>query len=428
MIRFDEVSKRYRLGAGHASLREALTSLPRKLLGQRAAPDDESQYHWALRDVSFAVERGEALSIVGRNGAGKTTMLKLMSKITRPTFGRVKLEGRVSALIELGAGFHPDLSGRDNIYLNGAILGLSRREIDARFKSIVDFAELSTFIDTPVKRYSSGMYARLGFSVAAHTSPDILLVDEVLAVGDNNFRQKCYDFIHRFVNSGKVTVFVSHDLAAAEQLCQRSIWLERGKVVTVGNPSRVVDQYLTFLDEQAADNVEAPAEGSEQLAISQVRVSDVEGQERQVFTHGDDVVINVDYVAREPIQNPHFCIWVSDSTATEPLFAANMIIDGNTPAELTGAGTLQCVFKNVPLMPRVYYVWVEVWGADRAKLLFKWQRLASFHIMDPSLLENIDDRRGVIYFAKYHSPIKVAYEWRVPNGEARQLEAQMTHD
>ncbi len=413
MIVFDNVSKRYQLGSGQGSLREVLSAVPRLLGRRRGGSSSPDSYHWALREVSFHLNKGEALGIVGRNGAGKTTILKLMSKITKPTSGRVLIDGRVSALIELGAGFHPDLTGRDNIYLNGIILGLSRREVDQQFESIVEFAELASFIDTPVKRYSSGMYARLGFSVAAHTHPDVLVVDEVLAVGDSNFRQKCYDFIHSFVNSGRTTVFVSHDPFVAEQLCQRVVWLQRGEIAAIGNPSRVVEQYLSFMEEHAAEQVETPSLGHNKVDVLRVQLADTSGQPRQVFTSGEDVIVSVDYATQERVKHPHFCVWISETPAPDPLFAANMMIDGDAPAFIAGEGTIQCVFKNIPLMPRVYYVWVEVWGEDRAELLFQWQRLGSFHVVDPTLLLNIDERKGAVHFSKSHGPIRVPYEWRM---------------
>ena len=419
-INFRDVSKCYEIGAASRSLRSAISALPKQLLG-RAAQPSEGKQHWALRDVNFDVEQGEVLGIIGANGAGKTTALKLLSRITRPTSGHIHIDGRVSALIELGAGFHPDLTGRENIYLNGVILGLTRKEIDKKLDDIIAFAELEKFIDTPVKRYSSGMYARLGFSVAAHTNPDVLLIDEVLAVGDTNFRQKCYDFIHSFVNSGHTTVFVGHDLYAIEQLCQRLVWLNEGRIIEIGNPSRVLEQYLAFmetkLEETSVEEVDQSRLQDTKVNIAQLRVGDADGRDRKVFRAGEDITVSVEYETLRPIERPHFCIWISDTPAPSPIFAANMMVDDSAPERIEGRGVLQCTFRNVPLMPRVYYVWVEVWGSDRAELLFRWQRLASFHIVDPSLVEDIELRRGAVRFAKAHGPIRVPYEWRLSQGE-----------
>ncbi|MCB0185349.1 MAG: ABC transporter ATP-binding protein, partial [Caldilineaceae bacterium] len=213
-IQFENVTKRYRIGQWLPSIREALSSNNGKT---------PKQYHLAVNDVSFALEPGEALGVIGPNGAGKTTILKLLSGVTHPTSGQIAINGRFSALIELGAGFHPDLSGRENIFLNGTILGMPRAEIQRRFDQIVDFAGIGPFLDTPVKRYSSGMYARLGFSIAAHVDPDVLLVDEVLAVGDYAFQQKCYAHMEMLRRQGTSLIFVSHNMEAVRRVCDRGL-------------------------------------------------------------------------------------------------------------------------------------------------------------------------------------------------------------
>ena len=248
-LTLDHVSKRYRLGTSQGSLRDLLASWARRV---SAGPteDPPSEHIWALRDITLELPNGAVLGVIGSNGAGKTTLLKLLSRITKPTLGTVGVHGRMSSLIELGAGFHPDLTGRENVFLNGAILGLSRKEIQARFDSIVNFAELERFIDTPVKRYSSGMYARLGFSVAAHTDPDVLVVDEVLAVGDGPFQKKCYDFIHRFVSGDKTVVFVSHNMVVIEHLCSQVLWIDRGHMKMLAPPERVLPSYFDAMDRQ----------------------------------------------------------------------------------------------------------------------------------------------------------------------------------
>ena len=364
-----------------------------------------------LRDISFSVAPGETLGIVGRNGAGKTTILKILSRITQPTSGTISIDGRVGALIELGAGFHPDLTGLENIYLYGTILGLSRRDVDHKLKSIVDFSELDTFMDTPVKRYSSGMYARLAFSVAAHIDPDVLLIDEVLSVGDSNFQQKCLDFIHSFVKGGKTTVFISHNHYAVEQLCQRLVWLDHGRMMLVGDPGQVLEQYLAFLEDNAADDAADPVAKAGHFRILSVRVSDPSGQPCDTFTTGDDVLVTVEYDAPEPVDSPRFCVWVSNTMAPNPLFAANMVVDGTSVGTLHGRGSFQCVFRRLPLMPRLYHVWVEAWGSDRADVLITWQRWARFHVVDPVLALEVEHRPGALNFVNAHGPVKVDYEW-----------------
>ncbi len=244
VIEVDNVGKRYRLGEHSGSgsdLRETMARVARRLKRRTPKVRDEL---WSLRDVSFTVERGEALGIIGRNGAGKSTLLKVVSNITTPTTGQCRTLGRVGSLLEVGTGFHPELTGRENMYLNGAILGMSRREVTNRTEEIVEFAGLAPFMDTPVKRYSSGMYLRLGFSVAAHMQADILVVDEVLAVGDAEFQRKCLGKMSEVEHTGRTVLFVSHNMDAMRRLCPRAIWLENGTVRDDGPTDAVVGRYL----------------------------------------------------------------------------------------------------------------------------------------------------------------------------------------
>jgi ABC-type polysaccharide/polyol phosphate transport system ATPase subunit len=242
---FDHVWKKFRLGESHDSLRDLIPSALRRLL--RPTPSSPLAAHefWAIRDVSFEVGPGDVLGIIGHNGAGKSTALKLLSRILKPTAGRAEVRGRVGALIEVAAGFHPDLTGRENVFLQGAILGMTRADTAARFDEIVAFAELERFIDTPVKHYSSGMNARLGFAVVAHLEPEVLLVDEVLAVGDMAFQQKCYARMRRFRDEGVAMVFVSHNLTAIAQLCTTTVLLKAGRTAAVGRTSEVIAQYCS---------------------------------------------------------------------------------------------------------------------------------------------------------------------------------------
>jgi homopolymeric O-antigen transport system ATP-binding protein len=244
-IEANELSKRYRIGqmqAAYGTLRDSLSHAAARLVGREQT--QEPQEIWALRDVSFGVREGEALGVVGRNGAGKSTLLKVLTRITAPTSGRAIIRGRVGSLLEVGTGFNPELTGRENVLLNGSILGMKRREIQRRLNEIVEFSGVEKFIDTPVKRYSSGMAVRLAFSVAAHLEPEILLIDEVLAVGDAEFQQRCLGRMEDFSGTGRTVVFVSHNMQAINQLCDRAIWLEGGRLVEDGEPSEVVTHYL----------------------------------------------------------------------------------------------------------------------------------------------------------------------------------------
>ena len=310
-IRFQHVSKRYDLAVGQGSIRDALSGLADRWIrrnGRHPAPPNTI---WALRDVSFEVQWGEILGLVGANGAGKSTVLKLLSKVTYPTSGEISVDGRVSALIELGAGFHPDLTGRENVYLSGAILGLTRREIDEQMESIVDFAELHQFMDTPVKRYSSGMYVRLGFSVAVHVDPQILLVDEVLAVGDAKFQDKCIKRIAEFRRQGKTMVIVSHSRHMLERLCDRALLLHRGQVAAEGPVAQVVDQYYqgNYRDIERSSEAASPSNdcrGERVLEITRVAICDGARRERNSFVAGEPLVVLIHFRANANADDPVF--------------------------------------------------------------------------------------------------------------------------
>ncbi len=257
-IHIEDVSKLYHIGSlqhQHNTMRDALVDGFQSLLQRlrrNGIPSSSEDTIWALKDVSFEVGCGEVVGIIGRNGAGKSTLLKILSRVTEPTEGRAVIHGRVGSLLEVGTGFHPELSGRENIYLNGAILGMKRAEIVRKFDEIVAFAEIDKFIDTPVKRYSSGMYVRLAFAVAAHLEPEILLVDEVLAVGDVRFQQKCIRKIKDFQERGKTILFVTHDTGAVARFCTEAYWIEAGEIRERGEPARVVREYLAFMNQNEA--------------------------------------------------------------------------------------------------------------------------------------------------------------------------------
>src|SRR5208283_3506390 len=243
-LRMERVYKKFRKGEVYNSLRDLLPALTGKMFRQQELSEKDKREFWALRDISFEVKRGEALGIIGPNGAGKSTILKILSRIMEPTKGSMLVNGRLSALIEVSAGFHQDLTGRENIYLNGTILGMTKREIDSKIDQIIEFSGIEEFIDTPVKRYSTGMYARLGFSVAAHVDPDILIVDEVLSVGDIVFQNRCLEKMNSIIRGGATVIFVSHNLRAIAELCPRSILLEHGTIAAAGPSQEVLRAYL----------------------------------------------------------------------------------------------------------------------------------------------------------------------------------------
>lgn len=276
-IRVSGLGKRYRIGRAERceELRQALGGALRRWLRPGGAEAD----FWALREANFSVEPGEVLGVIGCNGAGKSTLLKLLSRITPPTTGEVRLRGRLASLLEVGTGFHPDFTGRENIYLNGAILGMTKREIDAKFDEIVAFSEVERFLDTPVKRYSSGMYVRLAFAVAAHLEPEILLVDEVLAVGDAQFQKKCLGKMGSVAGGGRTVLFVSHNMTAVENLCSRAILLDRGELVADGAPAEVIGRYLSRNVSPLTERVwrEGELPGAEEIRLRRVAVRREDG-------------------------------------------------------------------------------------------------------------------------------------------------------
>jgi lipopolysaccharide transport system ATP-binding protein len=279
-IEVDALSKKYRLGeyqAAYGTLRETLVHVGKRLTRQEH--HSPAREIWALRDVSFEVPEGQVLGVIGRNGAGKSTLLKILTRIAAPTSGRAEIRGRVGSLLEVGTGFNQELTGRENVYLNGAILGMKRREIEQRFDDIIEFSGVEKFIDTPVKRYSSGMYVRLAFAVAAHLEPEILFVDEVLSVGDIEFQRRCLGRMEELANTGRTVVFVSHALPAVAQLCDRAIWINGGYVVGDGRPAEVIANYLHQTHSSGTERVwpEASAPGNDLVKIHAIRVPAHEG-------------------------------------------------------------------------------------------------------------------------------------------------------
>ncbi len=295
-IEVEGLSKRYRLGqnlGGYKTLRETLMSRRR-----RDAADEA--HLWALRDVGFSVPQDQALGLIGPNGAGKTTLLKILARITQPTTGISRTRGRAGALLDVGTGFHPELTGRENIYLNAAILGMSRREVRRRFDEIVDFAGLERFLDTPLKRYSWGMYLRLAFAVAAHVEPDIVIVDEVLAIGDARFRAKCLEKMSEFGQEGRTVVFVSHDLGSITQLCRRAIWLDHGQIQADGPSEEIVRRYVrdSVGDVPRADFTPDP---SRRVQVLAAEVADGSGVAIDHPERGQPLTLRVRFVVREPL-------------------------------------------------------------------------------------------------------------------------------
>jgi ABC-type polysaccharide/polyol phosphate transport system ATPase subunit len=310
-IAFHEVSKKYRLRYGwYLSIRDEIARLAKRLVGQRA----EAEVFWALRDVSFEIRHGETVGLIGANGAGKSTILKILSRVTVPTSGTFAVDGRVGALIEVGAGFHPDLTGRENVFLNGAIMGMRRAEIQRKFDQIVAFSEVENFIDTPLKFYSSGMMVRLGFAVAAHIEPEILLVDEVLAVGDTAFQAKCLNKIAELKEEDKTIVLVSHSMPSILQNATRVMWVHHGKLIAFGDPDETVEAYLRAVQDYTATLAgqgRAHAD-SVPIRITRVTLLDASGQRRDVLKHGEPATIEIGYEILDKVDDPVVSVSFND--------------------------------------------------------------------------------------------------------------------
>jgi lipopolysaccharide transport system ATP-binding protein len=369
----DRVSKKFRRGEIYDSLRDLIPATVARLGRRRQTGVLREKEFWALDDISFEVRRGEAFGIVGSNGAGKSTILKLLSGIMRPTRGSVTVRGRLSALIEVGAGFHPDLTGRENIYLNGTILGMTKEEIRRKFDDIVDFGGLREFIDTPVKRYSSGMYARLGFSVAAHVEPDLLIVDEVLSVGDYLFQQKCIDRMTSVLKSGTTVLFVSHNLHAVSELCQRSMLLEKGKLITCGPTNDVIRQYVGRAQDQRS------GEGT-QVVIRDVTLRRSAGVSTK-FEPGEKLYVDVKVAAQQRVTNLSIVIQVVDNNFYSVFDTCTARLNGGVTASLEAGEQLDCSFElDMHLAAGTYHVNVYAHEYVVEFPFSTWRSAASFFV------------------------------------------------
>lgn len=313
IINLENVSKQYLIGLGRVGLRETISNRINRIVKQGETDSKNLQIFWALRDISLSIYKGQSFGLIGPNGAGKTTILKILARITHPTSGAVAIEGNVSALIELGAGFHPDLTGRENVELNGAILGMSREEITRSFDAIVEFSGLEKFIDTPVKRYSTGMYVRLGFSIAAHVDPDILVVDEVLAVGDAEFRQKCAKRIGELQNKGTTIVFVSHNLWLVKSICDRVVFLINGQVQHDGDSVTSIKAYENWIHASQLESLVAQQKKPDlgrtsYVEIDKVEIRSIDGVSKVDFNYNDPVELRVLYHVAEPVSKPNLVL------------------------------------------------------------------------------------------------------------------------
>ena len=414
-ITIDNLSKRYVIDHQRAEgdgMRHALENVMRAPLAWlRSGPRKKMRQvdFWALKDVSLQINQGEVVGIIGRNGAGKSTVLKILSRITVPTEGRICINGRTASLLEVGTGFHQELTGRENIFLNGAILGMTRAEIIRKFDEIVEFSGVEEFLDTPVKRYSSGMYVRLAFAVAAHLEPEILIVDEVLAVGDAAFQKKCLGKMGTFAQSGRTVLFVSHNMEAVRTLCQRCVWIKDGRVHRDGKADEIVEEYFNSISNEQSFSCTNPDYG---LTIQKVVLRNDRGNETSQFRPGDDLIVEIHYDAHKAIERPIIALGVLGVNGS--CFTSNMLLDGHRPDLLNGAGQITCTFKSIPLLPQNYTVKMIIRSANVKDLIINYQEVAGFSVVGD--LAEYGYKGEFLTFARHSTPVVVPYEWRLPDG------------
>lgn len=414
-ITIENLSKRYTIGHRRAQgegMRHAVESAmraPLAWLRSRRQEKLKQADFWALKDVSFRIKQGEVVGIIGRNGAGKSTLLKILSRITVPTEGRIRIDGRVASLLEVGTGFHQELTGRENIFLNGAILGMTRAEMIRKFDEIVDFSEIEEFLDTPVKRYSSGMYVRLAFAVAAHLEPEILIVDEVLAVGDAAFQRKCLGKMGTFAQSGRTVLFVSHNMEAVRSLCQRSVWLKDGRLYRDGKSDEIIETYFNSISNDVSFSCTNPEYG---LTIQKIVLKNDQGNEKSQFRPGEDLIVEISYDAQKRLEQPYVVLGVQGINGS--LFTANMLLDGQRPEALVGSGKLACRFKSLPLFPQRYSVKMSVRTRNGNDMIINYQEVAYFNVVGD--LTEYGFKGEFLSRAFSSTPVVVPYEWHLPDG------------
>ncbi len=404
IITVERLSKQYEIGGAKrtATLRESLTNLMTLALLRNRS---QKETIWALRDVSLSIENGESVGIIGRNGAGKSTLLKILSKITNPTSGGMTVGGRLAALLEVGTGFHQELTGRENIYMNGSILGMRKKEVDRKLEAIIEFSGVEKFLDTPIKHYSSGMRLRLGFAVAAHLDPDILLVDEVLAVGDAAFQKKCLSAMEDMRLGARTVLFVSHNLAAVENLCRRCIWIDAGKVCMDGETRRVIESYMRSMAgaQSSSPDFDEVAErrGNGKVRFRKFEFLSPEGVVQKVIRAGDPVVMRFHYSAAEPIPYPSIGFRMYTEMGT-------LITDTSTshhgigiPLLGAGEGYLDLEIASLNLLPAKYTL--SLWVTDNEGIMVydNIEHGVTFEVETANIYQSgkvIDSRCGIVFF------------------------------
>lgn len=407
VIEFDTVSKTFRMDRERRprAFQELFISLLRRQRREREARD----LFWALRDVSFKIEAGESVGLVGSNGAGKSTALKLISRIIQPNSGSVRVNGRVTALLELGAGFHPELSGRDNIFLNGTVMGLSRKQINFKLDEIIEFADIGDFIDVPVKDYSSGMQARLGFSVAAHLDPQIVLVDEALSVGDQAFQQKCNERMLQMRRAGITMLYVSHSLESVEQVCQRAIWLDKGSVRLDDNAQRVAAAYhRSSLARQLARKRIASGDqrpGSGEARMTKVEVFDANGLRQTIFQSNDAITFRLHYHATQRIEQPAIGVGIFSAVSGLHIAGPNNTMSNHVIPFIEGEGWVDYHVPTLPLLAGTFSIVTAIYDWDCVHCYDHWSEAATFSVTTGET----NERHGIVALnGTWHSTMQPA--------------------
>ncbi len=401
-ITVENLSKRYTLGAlqQETQLRDMLVNALRAPFRRRPP----KEILWALKDVSFKVEEGEVVGIIGRNGAGKSTLLKILSKITYPTSGRVRTRGRVASLLEVGTGFHEELTGRENIFLNGSILGMKKREVDKKLAAIVEFSGVERFIDTPIKRYSSGMRLRLGFAVAAHLEPDVLIVDEVLAVGDAAFQKKCLSAMQDLRGGGRTVLFVSHNMAAVENLCSRGIWIANGQLHMDGPTHEVIEAYMASFasaDNAGGEITTDARRGSGEIRFTRVEFLSQTGEPQTVTRSGKGIIIRFHYNARVAVERPSFGFRLLTDMGTVVTDSSTWLHGMDIPHVPAGEGYVDLQIDMLNLLPGRYFLSLWLESLLQQRLFDSVENAIHLDIEESPVYNSsrrIDNRYGIVYF------------------------------
>ena len=419
-VKVENLSKRYLINHkvdNNYNLRELISEKTKSFFKKTNISNRKSvEEFWALRDINFEINKGDRVGIIGRNGAGKSTLLKILSRITEPTAGKISIKGRIASLLEVGTGFHPELTGRENIYLNGSILGMNRTEINRKFDEIVEFSGVEKFLDTPVKRYSSGMYVRLAFAVSAHLETEILILDEVLAVGDAEFQKKCLGKMEEVSKGGGRTVlFVSHNMGAINSLCNIAILLNNGYIQGIGNTEVITGMYFSGDRSGIGEFIVGKNSQDEKVIIEKVTLRNAEGEIQNNFQFGGNIEVEVEMNSLSDFEKPY--VWIAIKSARGPVTNASGLIDGYRTSGFTkGKNIIKCTFLNAPLLPGQYTIYMGARDQNGSIVLTDSKDVAVFNITSKLSGTGLNESLADTIASDSVSPI-IPYEWEFNDGK-----------